>query len=149
LINSKRGQQILLPLGFLALSYFIYDTFFSTPSVDSVVARGKETDLPVAAENVFTADQFWATCTKDNGAGNKFKDNFVQVSGKIKKVLADKGHVYLECPSTTNSIVCSFGSKEDVAGLKAGEDVTIQGEGGGGGKANTDVMVIVCRIKKK
>jgi hypothetical protein len=149
LINSKWGQRILLPLGFLAISYAIYDQFFSQPSAESVAAAQRDTLYQVKPENVLAADQFWNTCMKNNGAGaKKFELQYVELKGKVRKVNAEKAVVVLESPNSTYGIACEFQSKEDVAKVKAGDQVTIQGEGPEMVKPNTDVRLTLCKLKK-
>jgi tetratricopeptide (TPR) repeat protein len=148
--NTKRGQQILIPLGFLCISYLVYDQFFSGPSIERAVAQGMNSDYPVDPKNVFTAEQLWNEYGKDNAlASKKYTEVFVEVSGKIRKVVPDKNLIVLETPSATSGIACLCISKEQVDGLQTGQDVTIQGEGSGRGKVTDDIRLGSCKVRKR
>ena len=150
MINSKWGQRVLLPLGFLCLTYFVYDTFFSEPSVEAAAERGRKAMYTVPQENVFAADQFWTACEKDNGAGlRKYSEQYVELTGKVRSVNADKGVIVLETPVPQYGINCSFQFKDDMTGVKPGDQVTIQGECGTRPKPGTAVPLLGSKLKKK
>lgn len=148
--NSKRGQQILLPMGFLCVSYFIYDQFFSEPSLASAVSTGQKAPYTVPPGNVMSAEQYWNEFAKDNtAAGKKYADQYVELTGKIRKVNIERAQVVLETPSSTNGITCGFLSKDLVEGLKPGDPLTVQGEAVARAKATDDVSLGMCKPKKK
>ena len=137
LINSKWGQRILLPLGFLALSYFIYDQFFSEPSLEAAVAKGKAAPYPVLAENAPPGGTVLGQRARRTTGPppRKYAEQYVEINGKVRKVNADKAIIVLESPNATHGISCSFPSKEDVSGVKPGDQVDDPGRGRRSGKA--------------
>ena len=103
------------------------------------VGRGEAAEHPVG-DNVFDTTKFWNECEKDNGAGaGRFTEQYVEVTGKVRKVAPERGLIILETPSSTAGIYCSFPTSEKVASTKEGDLVRIQGVCKSRGKAGTDI----------
>jgi len=152
-INSKWGRRTLIPLGAITLLYLLYlgfDAIFE-PSASDIAARAKDIPYPVPPDCIFTSEQLWDEYAKDNaGANRKYNEAFVEVSGQVRKVIDDKQlAVILETPSNEAGIVCQFPVKDLMGGIKVGDRVTIQGEGGSRVKPNTDIVLNICKIKPK
>jgi hypothetical protein len=150
--SSKWGRRVVVPLGVLAIGYLLYDQI-SGPSLSDAVARGNAAGYPVSHK--LTAEEYQTAFAKNpKDAAAKFhEDVYVELSGKVRKVLSDpkKAVVLLETPSATQAVECQFTTREEIEGLKAGDQVTVQGEAHappakGGEKEN--VKLGMCKLRR-
>jgi hypothetical protein len=148
--NTKWGKRIILPLGALAICYFFYDLFFSGPSVSDIVARGKSAGYPIA--HTLAASDYWDEFAKDNkAAGAKFQEKYVELSGTVRAVVNEpkKVALILETPSSTNGVECNFTTADEFSGIKAGDQVTIQGEALARTKLDANVALNMCKLRNR
>ena len=151
LANSKWGKRTLIPLGVLAIGYFVYDQFLSTPSAKGLADRGAAIGYPITPGNKLSAGEFWNEYVKDTKAANeKYAENYVELNGKVRAVVNDgaKVAVVFDTASDKQSVECGFLNKGDVTGLKAGDQVTIQGEVSFRSKPEDNVLLKVCKVRK-
>ena len=64
-------------------------------------------------------------------------------------MVAERAIVVLESPNAARGISCPFPSKGDIDGLKAGDQVIIQGEASIPPEPNDDIPVGLCKLRKK
>jgi len=151
LANSKWGKRLIPAFGVLALTYVVYDQFFSMPSAAGLADRGKKEGYPIAPGNKLSAADFWNEYAKDNKAADeKFADKYVELSGKVRTTTNDtkKIAVVFDTPSDKQSVECLFVVKGEIDGLKTGDQVTIQGEVRHRKTPDDNVVLQVSKVRK-
>jgi hypothetical protein len=107
-------------------------------------------DLTFPETDIFdTPTKLWDACEKDNGAGAaRFTEQYVEVTGKVRKVVPEKAMIVLETPSPTAGIVCLFPTMENVSKTNVGDVVRMQGLFKARPKPGTDIGLDDCKMWK-
>jgi hypothetical protein len=99
-----------------------------------------------------TAEELWAAYAKDNvAAGKKYDEQYLEVSGKVKKVLNTKAAVGFVLATSHSSlgVECLLLQREDLEGVKEGDVIAVQGVGGVRAKIDQNVQLGQCKLKPK
>src|SRR5262249_12142096 len=108
-------------------------------------------ELPITGK--LSADELWQEYKQNPGAANrKFGNNLVVVSGKVSTTVVGKGppRLVLTTPTGTRwGVECWFVSPDDLSGINAGQQVTVQGEVESRSKPTENVRVTMCKILEK
>ena len=150
LAGSKWGKRIIIPLGFLSISYLIYSLFFGGTSLEEMIEQGKDANYPVAHK--VSADDLWGAYAKDMKAANsKYGDTFTEVTGTVRKadLTRTPAVLLIDTPSKEYGIECLFNEKGAIEAVQAGQQVRIQGLVGQGrsSRATSRSSSASCRSK--
>lgn len=141
----------IIPIGFIAVAWMLWSQF-SGPDVEGALREAEKAGYPVSA--TLKADELWAQFARDDDAkkaGDKFDEQYVEVSGKVKKVIntKDKVAILLAAGSGSNGVECRLLKKEDLEGVKEGDEVTVQGQSPGRQKNEPHVTLGICRVRPR
>ena len=152
LVNNKWTVRTLVPVGLLCFSYLMYDTFLNGPNVQGAMDRGKVAHYPVAHK--VAAAGLWDEFAKDSKAAQaKYHEKYVELTGRVKSVESDKLTVTLEgAAAADKGVACEFAylfKPEDLAAIKAGSEIKLEGEVMGQAKPGAEVRVTECKTFKE
>jgi hypothetical protein len=104
------------------------------------------TEVPVAAS--ISATELWTEYDRDGAAANrKYGNKFLVIKGKVARLPPNSRtpSLTLETPSTGRwTIECNFLKKEELAGLAAGQEITVRGECEPRSKGN--LVLMTCAL---
>ena len=104
-----------------------------------------ETKNATADAILTPAELMTAFDTDEATANTKYLDKIIQVKGKVSAIneVATGGSISLDTGSTMSAIICEFESKDAVAAVKIGDEVTVKGFCTG---KLMDVVLVRCSL---
>ncbi len=147
---QQHWKIALIPIGLVVALIIVIAYSFSDDE-----GTNKYSNTPLGdgftVNHILTADEYWSQFYRDNAAaGYKFDESSVQLTGKVRKVIAEdsKYVVLLATSSSSRSIECQFWSGDGLESLLSGAEIVVVGEGRARRKPNSDVVLINCRLKR-
>lgn len=100
----------------------------------------------VTADVILTPSELLTAFDTDEEAANaKYLDKIIQVKGKVSSIneVETGGSISLDAGSAVAAIICEFESKDAVATVKIGDEVTVKGFCSG---KLMDVVLVRCSL---
>ncbi len=139
----------IIPIGLIAVCFSLYSQL-SGPDIEGAVRDGHAAGYPVSAS--MTAEDLHGQFVRDSaGSAKKYDEQYIEVSGKVRKVMNTKTSIgfVLATSHEKLGVECRLLQREDLDGIKEGDQITVHGSGASRPKPDHNVVVGICKVRPK